>query len=373
MGLDLNDYEFESPIGFDGENEYNFYGDEYSEFGIFDKIGKGFKQLGKNISSGVKDFVKNPIKAVGNLAKDTGRNVVKGAKAVGKAVGDVAHKGFQLVNRWVNPLTIAGREGYKFIVRRNGFGLADRIAPLYINDGDARLKKYKPDAVKKIRDSKYNIENAWRNMGGAVNELRDAVLDGQGRPPRVFKKGDKSFDGSETAYSFNFDGSDYNFYGDEMYYFDDEARYTHFDGEVHYESNFTGIEVAGLILSGLSVVATYISVLKSNKVPDNPYQESSPEYNAQNTMPTSAVQIDPNAPILSPDGKQIIDPNTGQTYNTQDVVRENLQTNPDGSPSSSTTDEKFLGMPKKVGIGVAVGVGLLVVGGVVLAIAKKKK
>jgi hypothetical protein len=244
---------------------------------------------------------------------------------------------------------------------------------LYINDGDARLKKYKPEAIKQIRDSKFNIENAWRNMGGAVNELRDAVLDGQGRPPRIFKKGDKSFDGSETAYSYNFDGSDYNFYGDEMYYFDDEAKYTYFDGEVHYESNFTGLEVAGIIISGLGVVATFISLFKSNKIPDNPYQEGSPEYSATSQMPTSAVQVDPNAPILSPDGKQIIDPNTGQTYNTQDVVKANLQTNPDGSPSSATTDEKFLGMPKKVGIGVAVGVGLLVVGGVVLAIAKKKK
>jgi hypothetical protein len=36
-------------------------------------------------------------------------------------------------------------------------------------------------------------------------------------------------------------------------------------------------------------------------------------------------------------------------------------------------DSKFLGMPRKVGIGVAIGVGVLAIAGIVFAIAKKKK
>ena len=36
-------------------------------------------------------------------------------------------------------------------------------------------------------------------------------------------------------------------------------------------------------------------------------------------------------------------------------------------------DAKFLGMPRKVGIGVTIGVGVLAIAGIVFAIAKKKK
>ena len=43
--------------------------------------------------------------------------------------------------------------------------------------------------------------------------------------------------------------------------------------------------------------------------------------------------------------------------------------NPDGTPK---TDEKFLGMPKKVGIGVTVGVGVLALTGIIIAVARKK-
>ena len=81
MGLDLNDYDFENPIGFDGET---------SEFGGLKNLGKkistGVKTVGKNIKAGAKDFVKNPIKAVGNLAKDTGKNIAKAGVKVGQFV-----------------------------------------------------------------------------------------------------------------------------------------------------------------------------------------------------------------------------------------------------------------------------------------------
>jgi len=45
------------------------------------------------------------------------------------------------------------------------------------------------------------------------------------------------------------------------------------------------------------------------------------------------------------------------------------ETNPDGTPK---TDEKFLGMPKKVGIGVTIGVGVLALTGIIIAVARKK-
>ena len=374
MGLDLNDYDFENPIGFDGET---------SEFGglknLGKKISKGVKTVGKNIKAGAKDFVKNPVKAVGNLAKDTGKNVKKATVKV----ADNVKKGFVKVAQFtmkVFPLTLAGRGGFLYILARNGFGLADRLAPLYLADGDPALRKYKPEAVKQIRDKRYNIENAWKNMGGEINPFKKAVLDGRGRPPRIFKKGDKSFDGTQYPYSISFDGN-YEYFGYEPNYdmFDGEV-YTYFDGEQYideHKSNFEAITTAGLIISGLGVVATFIGLLKSNKVPEQPFAEETPEAKSIATMPTSAIQLDPNAPILSPDGLKVIDPSTGETFNTSDVVKAGVeiskQTNPDGSPKDTSKDAKFLGMPRKVGIGVTIGVGVLAIAGIVFAIAKNKK
>jgi len=329
MGLDLDDYDFENPIGFDGE---------YSEF------------------------------AKGKL------------KAKLKKAGEKIKKGFVKVAQFtmkVMPLTLAGRGGLLFIMARNGFGLADRLAPLYLEDNDPVLRKYKPEAIKKVRDSKYNIENAWKNMGGEINPFKKAILDGRGRPPRIFRKGDKSFDGTQYPYSVTFDGN-YEYFGSEPAFdlFDGDV-YTYFDGEQYiqeHKSNFVmGWDDAGIIISGLSVVATFVGLLKSNKVPEQPFLDGTPEAKAMMSMPTNASQIDPNAPILSPDGTKIIDPSTGETFNTSDVVKAGVeiskQTNPDGSPKN----DKFLGMPRKVGIGVAIGVGVLSIAGIIFAVVKKKK
>lgn len=364
MGLDLNDYDFENPIGFDGET---------SEFGGLKNLGKkistGVKTIGGNIKAGAKDFVKNPIKAVGNLAKDTGKNIAKAGVKVGQFVTKVF------------PLTLAGRGGFLYIVERNGFGLADRLAPLYLADTDPVLRKYKPEAVKEIRNSKFKIENAWKNLGGEINPFKKSILDGRGRKPRVFKKGDKSFDGTQYPYSLTFDGN-YEYFGYEPNYdmFDGEV-YTYFDGEQYideHKSNFVEpITTAGLIISGLGVIATFIGLLKSNKVPEQPFADATPEAKEQATMPTSGSDIDPNAPILSPDGTKVIDPTTGETFNTSDVVKAGVeiskQTNPDGTIKQTSSDAKFLGMPRKVGIGVTIGVSVLAIAGIIFAIVKKKK
>jgi hypothetical protein len=367
MGLDLNDYDFENPIGFDGET---------SEFGGLKNLGKkistGVKTVGKNIKAGAKDFIKNPIKAVGHLAKDTGKNVAKGFVKVAQFTMKVM------------PLTLAGRGGFLFIMARNGFGLADRLAPLYLADGDPILRKYKPEAIKQVRDKRYNIENAWKNMGGEINPFKKAILDGRGRPPRIFKKGDKSFDGTQYPYSVTFDGN-YEYFGSEPNYdmFDGEV-YTYFDGEQYvseHKSNFIEpVVTSALIGAGMTVITTFIGLLKSNKVPEQPFADATPEAKAIGTMPTSASQIDPNAPILSPDGLKVIDPNTGETFNTSDVVKAGVeiskQTNPDGSPTNpdgSKKDAKFLGMPRKVGIGVTIGVSVLAVAGIIFAVVKSRK
>lgn len=318
MGLDLNDYDFENPIGFDSE---------YSNF--------------------AKGKLKSKIK-----------------KSVSK-IKEGAKKTFQAVNR-INPAFALGRGGFLFIVRRNGFGLADRLAPLYLDDKDPVLRKYKPEAIKKVRDKRFNIENAWRNIGGAVNKYREAILDGRGRKPSIFKKGSKSFDGTQYVYFEDVDGN-YAFMEDSI---KDSNGY----------SNFIEPITDASITAGLTILTTVVKSLNSNGVPKQPFIEGTPEAKDIEKTPDGS-QADPNAPTLSPDGSSLTDPKTGEKLDISEIGKENAidsnssdtntsaQSNPDGTIKS----EKFLGMPKKIGIGVTIGVGVLAIAGIVFAIVKKKK
>jgi hypothetical protein len=133
-----------------------------------------------------------------------------------------------------------------------------------------------------------------------------------------------------------------------------------------------------MILSGMSLVTTIIGLISKSGTPDQPYQSETTESQVtggETILPTAP--LDPNQPIVSPDGKAVIDATTGETYKSEElktspdgaIPETSLQTNPDGTPK---TDEKFLGMPKKVGIGVTVGVGVLALTGIIIAVARKK-
>jgi hypothetical protein len=343
MGLDLNDYDFESPIGFDGENEYNFYGEEYSEFNWFKK-----KFLG-----GIKSFVKNPGKALKDLAKDTGRNVAKAGKFVWKGIASVG----------LLPI----RLGALHVIKNNGFRIGDKLAPAYMNDNDPLLKKYKKEAIDNARKLKGTVRMWWDEVfGGKMSAFERAVLDGRGRKPQIFTKGKKvNFDGSisEYVYSHSFDGKDFVFY-----------EYLPNDNE-EQKSNFAEIITGASISAALGLLKALVEKIKSGGVPDQPYQEGTPEFNTTGgNTPSPMPEPDATSLIVSPDGKAVINPNTGETIKTaelkeQEKTNTSLQTNPDGTPK---TEEKFLGMPKKVGIGVTVGVGVLALTGIIIAVARKK-
>lgn len=356
MGLDLDDYDFENPIGFDGENEMHYFDNEYSNF-------NWFKQIGKNISKGVKDFVKNPIKAVGNLAKDTGRNIVKVAKFVKKGIGTLA----------LAPI----RGGALLLISGNAFRISDKLAPAYLSDNDPILKKYKKEAIDKARGQKETVRRWWVDyFDGQASKFEKAVLDGRGRKPQLIGKGKKvNFDGSvsEFIYSSSFDGEEKVFLG----YLPD-GSYLEYDNNEEKHSNFYEIVTGASVAAALGLIKALIEKIGQGGVPDQPYQEGTTEFNTSGgNAPIPEIPIDEKTPIVSPDGKAIIDPTTGATFKTEELktspdgakAETSLQTNPDGTPK---TEEKFLGMPKKIGIGVTVGVGVLALTGIIIAVARKK-
>jgi hypothetical protein len=354
MGLDLDDYDFENPIGFDGENEYNFYGEEYSEFNWFKK-----KFLG-----GIKSFVKNPLKATKDLVKDTGRNIVKAAKFIKKGIGTIA----------LAPL----RGGALLLISGNAFRIADKLAPAYLGDNDPILKKYKKEAIDKARGQKESVRKWWVDyFDGQASKFEKAILDGRGRKPQLIGKGKKvNFDGSisEFIYSSSFDGEEKVFYG-----YLPEGSYLEYDNNNDEKySNFYEIVTGASVAAALGLIKALIEKIGKGGVPDQPYQEGTTEFNTSGgNAPIPEIPIDEKTPIVSPDGKAIIDPTTGATFKTEELktspdgakAETSLQTNPDGTPK---TEEKFLGMPKKVGIGVTVGVGVLALTGIIIAVARKK-
>lgn len=295
------------------------------------------------------DFAKGKLKA---RLKNVGSKIKTGVKKTATKVKEGANKVIRAGAR-ILPITLAGRGGFIYILKRNGFGLADRLAPLYLTSSDARLRKYKPDAVKSVKNAQSKIEKAWLNVGGKISPFREAILEGAGRKPRIFKKGDKSFDGTQTIYSFDSNGL--------------QESYVSFYNEE--QSNFFDPATLGMIASGLTVVASFVKLLSANKVPTQPFIEGTPEAKEMNiTQNITPESIEPNAPSFSDDGTKLVDPKTGETISNEELLKQ-------GTPDSeglNGKEAKFLGMPKKIGIGVTIGVGVLAIAGILIAVSRKK-
>jgi hypothetical protein len=123
--------------------------------------------------------LRDAIKTAGDIAGDQARPVIN-------AAGEVV----RFVNRFVNPVTIATRNAWLFIIKQNLFGLANRMRWAYapqiqaVNEGGFQAGKYN-DLVNKKND----LENIYRQAGGKVEVLRKAFIEGKGNKDGKVKRG----------------------------------------------------------------------------------------------------------------------------------------------------------------------------------------
>lgn len=257
--------------------------------------------------------------------KKFGEKLKKAGKKVGRAFTRV------------NPLTLAGRGGFLFILDKNIFGMATRLAPIFVAD-----PKFTREAIEKGKSQRPKLEKFWLDLGGRVKELEKHIVAGYKKKPPLGKK--VGFDGEYLSF---------------------DAGY----------SNFVVTE--GMITAGSTVVASVLGLV-GKAMGKNPYQKGAvpPEVDsALNSQTDNPNEIDPNAPKVNEDGT-FSDPKTGEVIPKDEVVTEKIsaESTPDEKDggSSSSSSDKFLGMPKKVGVGVTIGVGVLLIAGIFVALARRK-
>lgn len=180
----------------------------------------------------------------------------------------------------VFPLTASSRGGILVLTKMNAFGFATRIAPALLPEAEAK-KKFKPEAIQNGKVAWKKIANAYRNLGGNPDKLKEAIL-------KSYKKKASKVEKQSSA-----DG------------------YTKFVVSSH--SNVDPA-TATLIATGISALVSLIGILVKNKVPKDPYLEGEApaDWINSKTAVDEAPPIDPNEPQLDPATGKWIDPATGK-------------------------------------------------------------
>ena len=79
-----------------------------------------------------------------------------------------------------NPFTAASRGGFLVILKSNIFGMATRLAPMFIND-----PKFDTNYVQKVKTKKTQLENFWKRVGGNPKKLVWAINEGYNKKPKL--------------------------------------------------------------------------------------------------------------------------------------------------------------------------------------------
>lgn len=186
--------------------------------------------------------------------------------------------------------------------RLNIFGMSTRLYPALISEADAKARNFNLENRKKAIVGWEKTVKVWKNVGGCgdIGALEKAIKKGYDKP--VFKtKKVKERQANENG----------------------------FDGEEH--SNSDGGVAEALIVGGIAIITSIIGVIAKSGASKNPYDGK--------TIDTSGME----EPPLTPEQKQQL---------------EELE-----EMNDTENTKKFLGMPKPVGITVAIVGGLLLIFG----------
>lgn len=216
----------------------------------------------------------------------------------------------------VFPLTASARGGILILTEMNAFGFATRLAPALLPEAESSTK-FKPEAITNGKKAWAKVSNAFKNLGGNPDKLKEAILKG-------YKKKASKVERKASA-----DGSNY-------------VRIT-----VPAYSNIEPA-TATLISTGIGALVSLIGILVANKVPKDPYRngQAPPEWNDSKGAVDETPEVDPNSPVVDPKTGEWIDPSTGKRID----------------PLTGTFKDEIFGMNKWLFYGLlgAVSIGAIV-------------
>lgn len=134
-----------------------------------------------------------------------------------------------------------------------------------------------------------------------------------------------------------------------------------YDIENEMFSNVTGVDDAVIIAAAIPPIVTIITQMKNSNVDSNPYEDGSPEGDQYNKDQGNADQNgDLNPPELDQED--------------QDALKkmEDAGSSDAKKGGEDVQEDKIFGMPKRVAIGVGIGLGILAIWGIVKLVKRGK-
>lgn len=144
------------------------------------KIGKGIKKAAQTVGKGVKTAAKTVAKGVKKAAKA----VAKITKKIGKKIAKIAKKVIKFLIRF-NPVTAIMRAILCLCARCNWFSLASKCYPGSLSEAEAlKLGISKADYEKKYKPSYAKFKSVFEKIGGKESKLKSRLKTGYGRKPK---------------------------------------------------------------------------------------------------------------------------------------------------------------------------------------------
>lgn len=144
------------------------------------KIGKGIKKAAQTVGKGVKTAAKTVAKGVKKAAKA----VAKITKKIGKKIAKIAKKVVKFLIRF-NPVTAIMRAILCLCARCNWFSLASKCYPGSLSEEEAlKLGISKADYEKKYKPSYAKFKSVFDKIGGKESKLKSRLKTGYGRKPK---------------------------------------------------------------------------------------------------------------------------------------------------------------------------------------------
>jgi hypothetical protein len=350
----------------------NLLGEEFSyakgkKKGFFGKIGAGIKKAGQGISKGVSKAGQGISKGI----KKAGEGIKKVTKKLSDKVGQIG-KDFR------NNFRRILRKGVLRKLKGNAHGYSTRLFPAVATEQELKSgkRKYKASAIAKAKSNYSKLVSKWKDLGGNEAELRSAIKEGGNK--RFLKLPFKSASGNNAYEFYSYFAPDVNIYyssdGESYTYY--EGTYSNSDGETTQEMPEQKEQTKGI----MAVFAWIKGLFSKDKGGDeNPYEAGTPE---SKEFDQDKKEDAGNEPKESEADNEVIkelekNKDSDDTGGATDKSAGSDSKEGDGDETAKKADgtdgEKFLGMPKAVGITVvAVGGLALLVGGYFL-IKKMRK
>lgn len=152
--------------------------------GINDDLGELGKLFKKASGGGApkKGIIKKVFQKGGvkQIVQNTKQNVKTTVQAVKKGGIKEAVKVFQNITNKGNPGTIPIRMGIIAAMETNFFKIAQRLKYAYLTDGEAQNRGVDMGKLKRLREVRDRLENAFYNLGGNRANFKQAILTGRG-------------------------------------------------------------------------------------------------------------------------------------------------------------------------------------------------